>query len=205
MITRLINTIGVLLLLTTFQGCSNNADSNQTNSEIPSIIMPPDTANNNEPDTLAMAHGDLNSDNIIDLAIVFKRPGEDTISGSVPTRPLKIFFGLNKGTYTLFCSSDSVIMTHDMGGASNPNPFDNIQIKKGVLTVGHHGGMGSFHWIQSVSFKYSGTDKIFYVNKIEKQEGKFSDKPSEAFEEKTVKTQKDFGKLTFNQYNVFDK
>jgi hypothetical protein len=95
-------------------------------------------------------------------------------------------------------------MTHDLGGASNPDPFDNIHIEKGILTVEHHGGMGSFHWSQSVKFKYSLVDKIFYVDKIEKQEGKFSDNPSEAFEEETIKTEKDFGRLTFNKYDVFD-
>jgi hypothetical protein len=202
---RLIYTIWTVLFLTTIQSCSSNNNSHETNSDTSKIVVSSTVTNNNILDTLAVAHGDLNSDGVSDLVIVFRKPGEDTIFNSVPKRPMKIFWGLKNGSYSLFCSSDSVVMTHDMGGASNPDPFDNINVKNGILKIEHHGGMGSFHWSQSVSFKFSVTDKIFYVNKIEKQEGKFSDDPSEAFEKETTKTEKDFGKMPFDKYSVFEK
>lgn len=198
--------IWTLCLLTTLKACSSssNNNSNQTNSDTSTIAASPTEPANLILDTLAVAHGDLNSDKISDLVVVFKRPGEDTIFNIPPTRPLKVYFGLAKGDYSLNGSSDSIVMTHDMGGASNPDPFDNILIDNGVLIVNHHGGMGSYHWGVSTSFKYSVADKIFYVSKIERQDGKFSDNPSEAFEKESIKTEKDLGKLTFGKYSVFN-
>jgi hypothetical protein len=196
----LIISIWTLFLSSIFQSCFSIDNSNQNNSDTIKIV----DSTSLLLDTLAIEHGDLNLDKISDLVVVFKSHGEDTILSPVPKRPIKIYFGQSNGAYLLCSASDNIIMTHDMGGASTPDPFDNILIKDGILTVGHHGGMGSYHWNITVRFKYSLTDKVFFVNEIEKNEGRFSDNPSETFEKEIVLTEKDLGKLTFEKYNVFN-
>jgi hypothetical protein len=153
-------------------------------------------------DTVAVANGDLNSDGIPDFVVLLKRVGEDTINPA-PTRPLIIFFGQIDQSYIRFCSSDSIAMTHDMGGVSRDDPFAAIKINTGIFSMEHAGGMGTYHWDQTVSFKYSIADKIFYVDKIENDEYKYSDKPRETFGHTTIKTAKEFGMLTFDKYSCF--
>jgi hypothetical protein len=196
----LIICIWTLCLTSIFQSCYSIDNSNQNKSDTIKIV----DSTSLLLDTLAIEHGDLNLDKISDLVVVFKSHGEDTIFSPVPKRLIKVYFGKSNGAYHLCCVSDNIIMTHDMGGASTPDPFDNVLIKDGILTVGHHGGMGSYHWNEKVSFKYSLTDKVFFVNEIEKNEGRFSDNPSETFEKEIVLTEKDLGKLKFEKYNVFN-
>lgn len=193
----------VLFLLLSTWACNNNNTQHLNNSDSLKPIDKPTTIHKSNFDTLAVSQGDLNSDNNPDLVIIFTKKGEDTAFNPAPTRPVEILFGQNDHSYTLICSSDSVVMTHDMGGVSEAEPFAYLKIENGVMSIQHNGSMGSFHWLLTVSFRYSLTDKVFYVDKIITEQEKYSDNISEATHETVVKTKKDFGKLPFSRYSVF--
>ncbi len=149
--------------------------------------------------------GNLNLDKIPDVILVINKIGEYKLNNPVPKRTLLILIGQTNGTFQLMCKNDAIVFSHDMGGVSNPEPFDTITIDEGYFTVKHFGGMGSFHWEREATFKYIANENMFYLDKEVLDEGKESEIESEIINGKKILTTKDFGKLPFQKYNIYNR
>lgn len=149
--------------------------------------------------------GNLNLDTIPDVILIIHKIVEDTLYNPAPKRILLILIGQTNGTYKLMYKSENIVFSHDMGGVSNPEPFEKITIDNGYFTVNHFGGMGSFHWEIAAIFRYVPNEKMFYLDKEVIDAGKESEIASEIKNEKKILTTKDFGKVSFLEYNIYNR
>lgn len=194
----------ILFILALLFSCNGNSKSTEQKTQ----TEEDDKASNilkdeNVFDTLAIAYGDINFDSFSDYVMVLKKRNEDSFIDTNSKRLLQIFFGNNDNSYKLFQTSEDVVMTKIMGGGSTPEPFSSMKIENGLLTIVHHGGMGSYHWKKSISFKYSKRDKKLLLIQTRFEEEKYSDNPSEVLNRTTIKTNKDFGKVPLENFNIF--
>jgi hypothetical protein len=114
-------------------------------------------------DTLEVVKGDLNKDNIADVAMVLKSKEEDKDDANksgdeLPPRLLLVLLKQADG-YKLAAKSDSAILCGDCGGVFG-DPFAGITIVKGVLIVDHFGG-SAWRWGTTHRFRYQQND--FYL------------------------------------------
>ena len=143
------------------------------------------------------AMGDLNLDKFRDIILVLKTIGEDTAFDATEyKRPLLLLLGSANSTYTLASRNDNVVYCHQCGGAFG-EPYTGVEIKNGLFTVNHFGGTND-RWSNEIIFKYSKEYKNWYLYKI-------VDKGWNVFHlddvGTTVKTKKDFGIVSFKNYN----
>lgn len=95
---------------------------------------------------LGEAKGDLNNDSLEDVVMVLKSELENSdsiISDSLPPRILVVAFKF-RGAYKLELASTKAILSRVSGGAYG-DPFESIEIKKGIINVKHYGG-SSWRW-----------------------------------------------------------
>jgi hypothetical protein len=148
--------------------------------------------------------GDLNIDSIPDMILVLKKDGEDTMN-TAPLRPLLLLIRQNDGSLKLGARNDSVVYTHDMGGVSNDEPFEGAEIEKGTFSIKHFGGMGSFEWETTTTFKYNATDNKWYLFRQDDWSAnpEYIDNPKKLKKSETTKslTEKDFGKVRFEDFS----
>lgn len=147
------------------------------------------------------AMGNLNLDKYPDIILVLKTIGEDTaLDATEFKRPLLLLLGHADKTYILAARNDNVVFCFQCGGIFG-DPYAGVEIRKGVFTVHHFGGSND-RWSNDITFKYLSKDKTWYLHKI-------VDKDWSVFHldkiESSVKTQKDFGTVPFNKYNLENK
>ena len=107
-------------------------------------------------DTLGTATGDLNKDGMADLAVaIYHKAEADSMDNP---RLLLVLFKTAEG-YTLAGKSDGELLCKGCGGIYG-DPFQNLQIKQGVLLVDHYGG-SAWRWSISDIFRYQ--DNGFYL------------------------------------------
>jgi hypothetical protein len=186
-----------IILLLTFFFCQFSFGRQQS---IGDTIILPQKISNFIPTGYALidtAMGDLNLDKYGDMILVLKTIGEDTAMDATEyKRPLLLLLGHADKTFTLAARSDNVVYCYQCGGVFG-DPYSGVEIKKGLLTVHHFGGSND-RWSNDITFKYSPTDKTWYLYKIvDKGWNVFSmDKV-----ETRVQTKRNFAIVSFEKYN----
>lgn len=144
------------------------------------------------------AMGDLNLDKYPDIILILKTIGEDTaLVATEYKRPLLLLLGRADKTFTLAARNDNIVYCYQCGGMFG-DPYAGVEIKKGLFTIHHFGGSND-RWSNDISFKYSPTNKTWYLNKI-------VDKGWSVFHldkvETSMQTKKNFGVVSFEKYNA---
>ena len=146
--------------------------------------------------------GNLNRDNIDDIVLVLKKDKEkEHWEGEYEfgdKRPLYLLIGQADGSYRLAAKSNNAVYCVHCGGIMG-DPFDGITIKNGYFSVEHYGG-SSWRWTRIVTFKYSPAEKKWFLHKDGGDYFHISE--SEKVETK-VKTVRDFGKISFEEYDIY--
>jgi len=144
--------------------------------------------------------GDLNLDQYPDMIMVQKN-GEDTTSDVIEhpeKRPLLILIGQVDSTYKLAAKSDNAVYCIDCGGMMG-DPFTNVVIKKGYISIEHYGG-SAWRGKRIITFKYSPADNYWYLHK----DGNESFNAGDPDRVKTkIYTTKDFGKVPFDKFDIY--
>ena len=99
--------------------------------------------------------GDLNKDNILDIAAVIEKTTSNN-EAEAPPRSLLIAFGNNDNTYSLSIIADNVIMSADAGGVWG-DPFDSLTIDRGSVVVSDYGG-SNWRWYNKYRFRFQDND-----------------------------------------------
>lgn len=158
-------------------------------------FIPPDYS------ILDTAGGDLNGDAYPDKLLLLKKRGEDTSSDVTEhpeKRPLLILAGQQDATYKLAASSDNAVLCVDCGGVMG-DPYMRLVIKGGYFSVELAGG-SSWRWTRTVTFKYASGEHNWFLYK----DGHSSFHASEPGKVETkLYTAKDFGKVSFEQFDVY--
>lgn len=145
--------------------------------------------------------GNLNLDKFPDIVLILKKDNEKETSDVIENpekRPLLILLGQADKTYKLAARNDSTVYCVDCGGAFG-DPFDSISITNGNFSVNHYGG-SSWRWTRIITYKYSPTDKTWYLFR----DGSESFHASEPEKVKTtIKTAKNFGKVPFEKFDIY--
>ncbi|WP_113616957.1 hypothetical protein [Chitinophaga flava] len=147
--------------------------------------------------------GDLNLDPYPDMIMVLYKPGEDSTSDVVEhpeKRPLLILLGQPDHSYKLAARNDNVVYCVDCGGIMG-DPFESVVIKNGYFSVEHYGG-SAWRWTRIITFKYSPTDKYWYLHK-DGGDSFHASEPDKVTSK--VRTSKDFGKVPFNKFDIYKK
>ena len=149
---------------------------------------------------LDTAFGDLNGDAVADWLLVLKKPVEEEPEGDnlqSTDRLLLILLGGENGALRLAARNDNVVFHVNDGGMMG-DPYTGLTIKNGFFSVEHYGG-SAWRWTHITTFKWSKTDATWLLFK----EGGDS---FHAFEpdkvETKVRTQKDFGKVRFVDFDA---
>jgi hypothetical protein len=147
---------------------------------------------------LDTAIGDLNLDNFKDLILVLKDTDEkDKIDTIGFKRPLLILLGHADKSFTLAGRNDDVVYCRDCGGVFG-DPYDGIEIRKGTFTINHFGGSND-RWSNEIIFKYSPTNKKWYLLKVVDKAWNVGNLDKI---DSMIKTKKDFGIVSFEKYNL---
>ena len=113
-------------------------------------------------DTLTTTRGDLNKDNLEDIAVVMKSVKEDAknpdYENEPPRRLLLVLFKTPDG-YVTAAKNDSAILCYTCGGMMG-DPFDYVSISRNVLEIHHYGG-SAWRWALNHKFRYQQND--FYL------------------------------------------
>jgi len=146
--------------------------------------------------------GDLNRDTWRDMLVVLRQNGEDSLSKTTDStikRRLLILTAQADGSYKLAAQSDNVVYCYTCGGVMG-DPFMGLVIKNGYFSIEHYGGSRE-RWEQTITFKYAAEDSTWYLHK----DGTSTfDAVDESARKKTkILTVKDFGKVPFDQYDVY--
>jgi len=150
---------------------------------------------------LNMTKGDLNLDAYPDVIMVLKKIGEEETtddSEHPEKRPLLILIGQPDKSYKLAARSENTVYCYKCGGIMG-DPFSGITIKKGYFTVEHFGG-SAWRWTRFVTYKYSASDKNWYLHK-DGHESYHATEPDKG--KTTTYTVKDFGKVPFTQFDIY--
>ena len=145
--------------------------------------------------------GNLNDDKYQDMILVLKRIGEDSLSLTSDfaiKREALILYGDEQG-YTVIARNMNVVSCCTCGGVLG-DPYVGVTIENQTFSVSHYGG-GVWRWGRVSTFGKNTTgtwvlitdenETFNAVNQIETTEN-------------TVTTPKEFGIITFQQYD-FDK
>lgn len=147
--------------------------------------------------------GDLNLDPVPDLVVVLKKKDEETtsdVSEHPELRPLLILLGQADRTYQLAARNDKAVYCVDCGGMMG-DPYMETVIKKGYFSVEHYAG-SAWRWTRTITFRYAPADGKWYLHK----DGGDSFHAAEPEKVKTsVKTVKDFGKVPFEQFDIYQE
>lgn len=151
---------------------------------------------------LKAVSGDLNLDQFRDVILVVKHPDEENQDQGDnfdrPKRPLLILIGLAGGKYKLAAQNLNTVYCYRCGGVFG-DPFEGITIKKGFFSVEHYGG-SNWRWTKVVTYKYSPSDKNWYLHRVGRTSYHTSD--PDKVEEK-AKTVRNFGKVRFDKYDIY--
>ncbi|MBO9562788.1 MAG: hypothetical protein J7621_08445 [Niastella sp.] len=145
--------------------------------------------------------GDLNLDNENDFLILLGKKGEDSLSrlGDEPVKRRLLVLTHDKGEhFNLAAQSDNAVYCYSCGGILG-DPYQQLVIKNGYFSVEHYGG-SRYRWTRIVTFKYSPADSTWLLHKDghETEDTMGEEKPT-----KKVYTAKDFGKVTFTDFDIY--
>lgn len=155
-------------------------------------------------DTLS---GNLNLDSLTDWLLVLSRPGEDTLTESQYAvdgqvkRKLLILTGQPDNSYKLAAESDNAVYCAQCGGMLG-DPYQQLAIKQGYFSVEHYGG-SRLRWTHIITFKYDRADSTWYLYKDGHQGFEILEDGTEKKTSEKVRTAKDFGKLSFAEYDIY--
>lgn len=145
--------------------------------------------------------GNLNLDTYDDYIVILKKKDEEYTSDVVKhpeKRPLYILLGQPNKSFKVVAKNDNCVYCIDCGGIMG-DPFVGVTIKDGYFSVEHYGG-SSWRWTRIITFKYSKSDKDWFLYK----DGADSFHASEPEKiETTIKTKKDFGVIPFKKYDIY--
>ncbi|OMQ13338.1 hypothetical protein [[Flexibacter] sp. ATCC 35103] len=156
--------------------------------------------------------GDLNLDKIEDCILVLRKATEETTSnmeeGKPDKRPLLLLLGQKDGNYKLAYKNENAAYCIDCGGLFG-DPFNAIVIKNGYFSVEHRIS-GGHHWEHITTFKFNKTKNNWYLYKdhfINYILNPSQDPNAEALIANVDKleTVKDFGEISFQQFNIYSK
>lgn len=148
----------------------------------------PESAIKTETDTF---EGDLNRDNFNDVILRFKLKNEPEYQ-----EHFYLFIGDNNGKYKLAAKNDSL----ELDGVDG-TVFDKVVIKNGYFSIEYIGYGNTSGSYEIITFKYSEENKNWLLHR---QGSRFvhryftEDEPPEY-----ISTQKDFGKILFNEYGIW--
>lgn len=112
---------------------------------------------------LYKAEGDLNKDNLKDIAAVIeynkKGVSSNTEISEAPARVIFILFKQKSGGYKLSISSSKLIMKEDQGGVWG-DPFQSLVYNRGSVLVSFYGG-SNWRWAYTYRFRYQ--DKGWFL------------------------------------------
>lgn len=145
--------------------------------------------------------GNLNLDNKEDVILVLGKNGEDSLSNS--ETPLKrqtlILLGKDKNYFTLHTQNENAVYYYNYD-LNFREALTDISIDGGIFSIAHYGGFAA-RWARTSTFKYDSKKKNWYLSKDEFSSFK-ADAP-EGSEKETVLTSKQFGKITFSNFNIY--
>ncbi|KQB37290.1 hypothetical protein [Flavobacterium aquidurense] len=156
--------------------------------------------------------GDLNLDKIEDCILVLRKATEETTSnmdqGKPDKRPLLLLLGQKDGSYKLAYKNENAAYCIDCGGLFG-DPFNAIAIKNGYFSIEHRIS-GGHHWEHITTFKFNKTKNNWYLYKdhfINYILNPSQDPNAEALIANVDKleTVKDFGEISFQQFNIYSK
>ncbi|KAF2509109.1 hypothetical protein [Flavobacterium foetidum] len=150
---------------------------------------------------LDTASGDLNLDKIKDLIVVLKKNGEDTLSVDIDNperRPLLILLRDKENKLKFARRNDNTVYCIQCGGMLG-DPFMGITIKNGYFSVEHYGG-SNWRWKSIITYKYSKKDKEWFLYKDGLESFQISDTENVKTE---IKTAKDFGRVKFQDFDIY--
>lgn len=111
----------------------------------------------NQPATImGQADGDLDKDGIAEKAVVFESlEGEDETGMA----RILIIYKQESGKWVEWVNTDQAVLSADEGGMMG-DPFDGIDITKGILIINHWGG-SSWKWSHTDKYRFQKGD--FYL------------------------------------------
>lgn len=116
-------------------------------------------------DTLMMVTGDLDRDTKPDVVMVLRHDVEEASepgnTDSLPSRILVVLLRKGNG-FVLSVASGAVIMCKYCGGIMG-DPFESVEIEKGLLIVRHYGG-SAWRWGSTYKFRFQ-NNNFFLIGK----------------------------------------
>ena len=143
---------------------------------------------------MAVKNGDLNLDGRLDALVVLEKKGLKDFEEA--KRPLLIFTRGRDKVLRFVARNDSVVLCKACGGVFG-DPYVGVAIKDGFFTVEHYGG-SNWRWTLFVTFRFDAKRGRWYLWKQGGDSFHTSD-PNRV--ETRVRSQKDFGLVTFEAYD----
>lgn len=163
-------------------------------------------------EAIAEKKGNLNLDKTEDCILVIRKTTEETTSNMDEGKPDKrivlLLLGQKDGSYKLAYKNQNVADCKDCGGVFG-DPFSGISIKNGYFSI-EHKIAGGHHWEQIITFKFNKTKNNWYLYKdhfINYVLNTSNDPNAEALiaDVDKLKTVKDFGEISFQNFNIYSK
>lgn len=147
--------------------------------------------------------GNLNLDTIEDKILVLRPNGEDSLSTvEAPLkRKLFILFGQSDKSYKVESQNDNALYYYQYD-ANFHDALVDLTIQEGQFTISHYGGFAQ-RWGRTIIFKFDMSDKKFYLCSDEYETFNAADEEQDS--QSSLKTEKDFGKISFDQFDIYKK
>jgi hypothetical protein len=145
--------------------------------------------------------GDLNNDGQVDVVVLLRAIGEDTmlqLEENYIKRPLLILVGKADGSFKLAARNDNAVYCRECGGAFG-DPYASLSIADNTFVISHYGG-SSWRWSREITFAYSSKEKGWMLVKDGGSEFNVAD-PEKVTE--SYRTAADFGKVTFEKFDIY--
>lgn len=149
---------------------------------------------------LEQIKGDVNCDTIPDIILIIKKNGEDSLSS--PDNPIKrkvlLLTGGINNSYQLAAQNENIVSYYGY----DPNfieAFTGLSIDSGSIVISHYGGFNQ-RWTRKTVFNYNLAEKNWYLSRDEFTTFEATD---ENIADEKILTEKDFGKVRFDEYNFY--
>lgn len=183
--------------------------NNENNKKTQDVLAESDDSENNEIidlrttalladyEILDMEKGILNSDELEDLIVVYKKISE----GDEDERILGIYFAYGEG-YNLHAINFAAIGSRFCGGIFG-DCYNGIDIKDGYFSINYYGGSGNNKWLQNSTFKYDDKNGEFYLYRVSEAGSKTIGIEMDHKEADSFVTADQFGSVKFEEYNYY--